>query len=132
MRFVPCLRSQIIWNHPFKMTISVESLLGIVVAALDEGKGRDVKIIDLRGKTTIAEFFVIASGTSDRHVRSLAGNVEASAKAHALQPFGLEGEDAGEWVVVDLGDVVVHVMKPPVREFYQLEKLWAETFPVAA
>ena len=89
-------------------------------------------IIEETGKTAIADFFVIASGTSDRHVRSLAGNVEASAKAHALQPFGLEGEDAGEWVVVDLGDVVVHVMKPPVREFYQLEKLWAETFSAAA
>jgi ribosome-associated protein len=110
----------------------IDSLLEIVVAALDEGKGRDVKIIDLRGKTAIADFFVIASGTSDRHVRSLAGNVEASAKAHTLQPLGLEGEDSGEWVVVDLGDVVVHVMKPPVREFYQLEKLWAETVPAAA
>ncbi|QJD29742.1 ribosome silencing factor [Methylococcus geothermalis] len=114
------------------MPMQIDSLLEIVVAALDEGKGRDVKIIDLRGKTAIADFFVIASGTSDRHVRSLAGGVEASAKAHALHPFGLEGEDSGEWVVVDLGDVVVHVMKPPVREFYQLEKLWAETFPAAA
>ncbi|MDF9393146.1 ribosome silencing factor [Methylococcus capsulatus] len=114
------------------MPMPIDSLLEIVVAALDEGKGRDVKIIDLRGKTAIADFFVIASGTSDRHVRSLAGNVEASAKAHAFQPFGLEGEESGEWVVVDLGDVVVHVMKPPVREFYQLEKLWAEIFPAAA
>ncbi|MDD2769463.1 MAG: ribosome silencing factor [Methylococcus sp.] len=112
--------------------MQIDSLIEIVLAALDEGKGRDIKIIDVRGKTAITDFFVIASGTSDRHVRSLAGTVEASAKAHEVQPFGLEGEDTGEWVVVDLGDVVVHVMKPPVREFYQLEKLWADSLPAAA
>lgn len=112
--------------------MQIDSLLEIVLAALDEGKGRDIKVIDVRGKTNIADFFVIASGTSDRHVRSLAANVATRAKEYAIQPLGLEGESAGEWVLVDLGDVIVHVMKPQVREFYQLEKLWAEDYSASA
>jgi ribosome-associated protein len=101
-----------------------EDLLKLVVLALDDGKARDIKIIDVRGKTGITDFMVIASGTSERHVKALAGHVVEDAKQHELQPLGVEGENAGEWVLVDLGDVIVHVMKPQVREFYQIEKFW--------
>lgn len=108
------------------MQMQIESLLKIVLKALDESKGHDIKVIDVRGKTAITDFMVIASGTSDRHVRSLAGNVIAKVKENAVQPLGLEGENTGEWVLVDLGDAIVHVMKPHTREFYQLEKLWGD------
>ncbi len=99
-------------------------LLSIVLAALDDGKGRDVRVIDVRSKTSITDYMVIASGTSERHVKSLADLVVEKAKASDVPPVGVEGQAAGEWVLVDLGDAIVHVMKPQVREFYQLEKFW--------
>lgn len=101
-----------------------EDLLSIAVLALDEGKARDIKVLDVRGKTSFTDFMVIASGTSERHVSALAGHVLKAAALHHVRPLGVEGERAGEWVLVDLGDVIVHVMKPQIREFYQLEKLW--------
>lgn len=104
--------------------MTTEMLLKLVLLALDDGKGRDIKILDVRGKTGITDFMVVVSGTSERHVKSLAGHVVEEAKKNQTLPFGIEGETVGEWVVVDLGDVVVHVMKPQTREFYQLEKLW--------
>lgn len=103
-------------------------LLELAINALDDGKGRDVKIIDVRGKTNIADFMIVASGTSERHVVSLAGHVVEAAKDHDTQPLGVEGQNTGEWVLVDLGDVIVHVMKPQTREFYQLEKFWQSDF----
>jgi ribosome-associated protein len=109
--------------------MTTEQLLQLVLFALDDGKGRDIKIIDVRGKTSIADFMVIASGTSERHVKSLAGHVVEEAKKNEAPPIGVEGENVGEWVLVDLGDVIVHVMKPQTREFYQLEKLWHGDFP---
>lgn len=105
-------------------SMNTEELLQLVVFVLDDGKGRDIKILDVRGKTGIADFMVIASGTSERHVKSLAGHVVEEAKKKEASPLGVEGEQVGEWVLVDLGDVIVHVMKPQVREFYQLEKFW--------
>jgi ribosome-associated protein len=104
--------------------MNTEQLLQLVLFALDDGKGRDIKILDVRGKTSIADFMVIASGTSERHVKSLAGHVVEEVKKNEAHPLGVEGENTGEWVLVDLGDVIVHVMKPQVREFYQLEKFW--------
>jgi ribosome-associated protein len=104
--------------------MNTEELLQLVVFVLDDGKGRDIKILDVRGKTGITDFMVIASGTSERHVKSLAGHVVEEAKKKEAPPLGVEGEQVGEWVLVDLGDVIVHVMKPQVREFYQLEKFW--------
>lgn len=99
-------------------------LVDLVVSVLDDGKGKDITVLDVRGKTGITDYMVIACGTSERHVRSLAGHVAEEAKKNEAQPLGMEGEDVGEWVLVDLGDVIVHVMKPQTREFYQLEKLW--------
>ncbi len=110
--------------------MTTEQLLQLVLFALDDGKGRDIKIIDVRGKTNIADFMVIASGTSERHVKSLAGHVVEEAKKNETQPLGVEGENVGEWVLVDLGDVIVHVMKPQTREFYQLEKFWHGDYPL--
>lgn len=103
---------------------SPEVLLELVQSALDEIKAKDVTQIDVRGKTSIADFMVVASGTSTRHVKSIADEVVQHAKRAGAQPLGVEGEREAEWVLVDLGDVIVHVMLPRVREFYALERLW--------
>src|SRR5215470_17166420 len=95
-----------------------------VTAALDDMKAVNVRVLDVRGLTDIADTMVIASGNSDRHVRSIAERVVEKAKAAGFRPLGTEGERDGEWVLVDLQDVVVHVMLPRVREFYGLERLW--------
>ena len=101
-----------------------ESLQNTVLAALDDLKARDVVVLDVRGLTSIADSMVIASGTSDRHVRSLAESVVEKCKESGQKPLGVEGLKDGEWVLVDLQDVLVHVMLPRIREFYGLEKLW--------
>jgi ribosome-associated protein len=87
-------------------------------------KAVNTKVLDVRGLTDIADTLIVASGTSDRHVRSIAEHVIGQAKANGFRPLGSEGEREGEWVLVDLQDVVVHVMLPRVREFYGLERLW--------
>ena len=99
-------------------------LLRLATAALEEIKAKDLVEIDVRGKTSVCDFMVIASGTSTRHVKSLADEVVKASKQAGYQPLGVEGEREAEWVLVDLGDVVVHVMLPRVREFYALERLW--------
>ena len=109
-----------------------KQLLTLILAALDDGKGNDIKVIDVRDKTNITDYMVIASGTSDRHVVSLADRVVERLKDNHLKPLGVEGENTGEWVLVDFGDAIVHVMKPQTREFYQLEKLWQGDFPTSA
>jgi ribosome-associated protein len=95
-----------------------------VMAALDDIKAVNVRVLDVRGLTDIADTMVIASGNSDRHVRSIAERVVEKAKAAGFRPLGTEGARDGEWVLVDLHDIVVHVMLPRVREFYGLESLW--------
>jgi ribosome-associated protein len=100
------------------------ALVKLVAAALDDMKAVNVKIIDVRKATDVADCMVIASGTSDRHVRSIADRVVERTRAGGFRPMGLEGERDGEWVLVDLNDVIVHVMLPRVREFYGLESLW--------
>jgi len=87
-------------------------------------KAVNVKVLDVRGLTDIADTLIVASGTSDRHVRSIAEHVLDQAKRNGFRPLGSEGEREGEWVLVDLRDVVVHLMLPRVREFYGLERLW--------
>lgn len=99
-------------------------LLKLVHGALEEIKAKDVTEIDVRGKTGITDFLIVASGTSTRHVKSVADEVIKHAKKAGCMPLGVEGEREAEWVLVDLGDVVVHVMLPRVREFYALERLW--------
>ena len=102
----------------------VDVLLEHVHEAVGNLKANDVVEIDVRGKTSVCDFLVIASGTSTRHVKSIADEVVREAKKLDCQPLGVEGEREAEWVLVDLGDVVVHVMLPRVREFYALERLW--------
>ncbi|ADV28067.1 iojap-like protein [Pseudoxanthomonas suwonensis 11-1] len=104
---------------------SVDQLLAAVRAAVEEIKAKDVVEIDVRGKTSVADHLVIASGTSTRHVKSIADEVVKFAKNLGAMPLGVEGEREAEWVLVDLGDVIVHVMLPRVREFYALERLWS-------
>ncbi|HQW09028.1 MAG TPA: ribosome silencing factor [Steroidobacteraceae bacterium] len=96
----------------------------IVTTALDDMKAVNVRVLDVRGLTDIADTFVIASGNSDRHVRSIAERVIQKARAAGIRTHGIEGERDSEWVLVDLTDVIVHVMLPRTREFYGLERLW--------
>lgn len=97
----------------------------IVVNALEDLKAKDVTHLDVTELSQVMDTLIIASGTSNRHVKSLASNVAAQAKAAGIQPLGVEGEGQGEWVLVDFGDLVVHVMMPSTRDFYDLEKLWS-------
>ena len=101
-----------------------KSLGDIVAGALDDLKADNVHVLDVRHMTTVTDTMVVASGRSDRHVRAIAGAVVEHCKKAGFKPLGVEGERSGEWVLVDLADLVVHVMLPRVREFYNLEKLW--------
>jgi ribosome-associated protein len=100
------------------------ALVKLINAALDDMKAVNIKVLDVRKVTDVADCMVLASGNSDRHVRSIADRVVEHAKAGGYRPLGVEGERDGEWVLVDLNDVIVHVMLPRVREFYGLESLW--------
>lgn len=102
-----------------------EQLSELVVDALEEIKGQDIIKLDVRDMTTVTDYMVVASGTSNRHVKALADNVAEKAKEAGHRPAGIEGEEGSEWVLLDLGDTLVHVMLPRVREFYNLEKLWS-------
>ena len=103
---------------------SAEALLRQVHLAMEDLKAKDMTEIDVRGKTSVCDYMVIASGTSTRHVKSIADEAVRKVKDLGVMPLGVEGEREAEWVLVDLGDVVVHVMLPRVREYYALERLW--------
>jgi len=105
--------------------MQLEQLKDLVVETLADMKARDVTIMDVRGKTAITDYMIVASGTSDRHVKSIAETVAYRAKEGGEPPIGSEGVDGGEWALVDLNGVVVHVMLPKVRDFYSLERLWS-------
>lgn len=102
-----------------------QETLDVVLNALDDMKGVDVRSVDVRDKTSVTDMMVIGSGTSSRHVKSLADHVVSQARQAGIEVLGIEGENGAEWVLVDLGDVVVHIMMPEIRDFYQLEKLWS-------
>jgi ribosome-associated protein len=111
-------------SRPRRVPRRPTALVKTVLAALEDMKAGNVKVLDVSGLTDIADTMIIASGTSDRHVRSIADQVVQQAKAAGQRPFGVEGTRDGEWVLVDLQDLLVHVMLPRVREFYGLEQLW--------
>ena len=107
------------------MALKPKELLAVANQALEDGKAVDIKVLDVRKLTSIADYMVIATGRSSRQVKALADHVATAARALKEKPLGIEGEQAAEWILVDLGDVIVHVMQAQTREFYQLEKLWA-------
>jgi ribosome-associated protein len=95
-----------------------------VIRSIEDLKGKDIRRIDVGKLTDVTDVLVIASGTSSRHVKSIADNVVEEARKAGTRPLGVEGKDAGEWILVDFGDVVVHLMGEEARRFYALEKLW--------
>lgn len=112
--------------------MQAEQLKEAVVDALENVKARDISIIDVRDRTSVTDYMVLASGTSNRHVRSLADSVVNEIKGKGLKTASVEGADASDWVLIDLGDVVVHVMMPATREFYDLERLWRDAPVIGA
>jgi len=96
-----------------------------IAALLDDAKAVDIKVMDVRNISSIADYMIIATGTSSRHVSSIADKIERGMREEGIRAWGTEGQDTGEWVLVDFGDVIVHVMQAATRDFYQLEKLWA-------
>ena len=104
--------------------MTTDDITRIAKNALDELKAVDVQVLDVRGLTTVTDTMIIASGNSARQIRALSDNVIRRAKEAGIRPLGLEGQQESEWVLVDLGDVIVHIMHPASRAYYQLEKLW--------
>jgi ribosome-associated protein len=111
--------------------MQLETLRQLVVDTLTDLKARDIEVMDVRGKTAITDYMIVASGTSDRHVKAMAETIAYRAKEAGEAPLGLEGVNEGEWALVDLNGVVVHVMLPKVRDFYNLERLWSAPALVA-
>jgi ribosome-associated protein len=107
-------------------------LTKLAVAALEDLKAQDIRVLDVKHVTTVTDAMIVCTGTSNRHVKSLAQNVVDKAKENGVRPLGVEGLDQGEWALVDLNGVVVHVMQAQARVFYQLEKLWDVPPPVVA
>jgi ribosome-associated protein len=105
--------------------MQTEELLKIVQTVLDERKGHNITTLDVRGKTSVTDYMVLATGTSDRHLKSLADYVVVEVKAKGEEPLGQEGGLGSDWVLLDLGEVIVHLMTEKARDFYQLEKLWS-------
>lgn len=102
-----------------------DALSTLAIDALEDLKAIDPVVLDVRQLSSVMDYLVVTSGTSSRHVKSLAENVVMRAKEKGIRPLGVEGEGPGEWVLVDFGDVVVHVMQPATRSFYDLERLWS-------
>ncbi len=105
--------------------MNTENLKDLSVEAIESLKGLEIVVLDVSEKTSIADFLVIATGTSGRHVKSIANEVLVKAKEAGYEALGCEGEDSANWVLVDLGDVIVHVLQKESRDFYELEKLWS-------
>ena len=112
-------------EQPFNTPVQGDALLSVAQDALDDLKALEPVVLDVRAFSSVMDYLIVASGTSSRHVKSLANNVLMKAKEQGVRPLGVEGERAGEWVLVDFGDVVVHVMQPAARRFYDLERLWS-------
>ncbi len=106
--------------------MQAERLAQVVISALEEVKAQNVQVLDVRGVSSFTDFMIIATGRSDRQVRALADKVVMEAKKEGVMPLGVEGKAQAEWILIDLADVVVHAMQPATRDFYKLEKLWAD------
>jgi len=104
--------------------LTVQQLHQLVVSTLEESKAVDMKSVDVTGLNPLTDHFVVVSGNSTRHVKSMADKLVQVAKANGIQPLGVEGEREAQWVLVDLNDIIVHLMLPQARAFYNIEKLW--------
>ena len=102
-----------------------QQMIALIEGALEDMKAKDMVTIDVRGRSTVTDYMMVASGTSKRHVASVAQEVLDKLKAQGILPIGVEGQDVGEWVLVDVGSVIVHVMMPDARDFYDIERLWS-------
>ena len=112
--------------------LELDQLKDIVVDAIEDVKGIDIRVLDVKGKTSITDVMIIVSGNTSRQVKAIADNIIMKTKEAGHRPMGIEGEQHGEWTLVDLGDIIVHVMQPSIRDFYNLEKLWGDDSPSAA
>ncbi|NQZ29809.1 MAG: ribosome silencing factor [Oceanospirillaceae bacterium] len=101
-----------------------KKVIEVAIAELENLKAKNIEVIDVRGKSSVTDYMVVCSGTSKRHVMSIAGNVEDELKLQSIVAIGSEGHKGGDWVIVDLSDVVIHVLTEEARELYDLEKLW--------
>jgi ribosome-associated protein len=101
------------------------ALLKIIESVLDDKKGQKITVIDVRGRTSVTDYMVIVTGTSNRHLASMSHYVVEAAKEKGFKPLGVEGDQGSDWVLVDLGDVILHLMTEQSRDYYQLEKLWS-------
>jgi ribosome-associated protein len=106
--------------------VTPEALRNLIVEALEEKKGRDVVTMDVTTLSDVTDYMIIVSGTSNRHVKALVDEVVEAAANAGVAPLGVEGRDTNEWVLVDMGDALVHVMQSETRDFYDLERLWSE------
>ncbi|MFC6439897.1 ribosome silencing factor [Bowmanella sp. JS7-9] len=104
--------------------MNTEELIQFAIDKIEDLKARDIKVLDVSDKSNITDALIICSGNSKRHVASIANNLVVEAKKAGIPPLSVDGEDVGEWVLVDMGDVIVHVMQDATRDYYQLEKLW--------
>ncbi|NQZ86147.1 MAG: ribosome silencing factor [Colwellia sp.] len=104
--------------------MQVEALKAFVIEKLEEIKGRDITILDIGEKSGFADYMIVCSGNSNRHVKSIAQSIAIECRAAGIEPLGIEGNDVGEWALVDLSSIIVHVMTDEIRDRYQLEELW--------
>ncbi len=107
------------------MTSPATALKEIIATAMEELKVMDVRILEVSELTTVTDYMIIASGRSDRQVKAIAENVIEVARRNKISPLGVEGQKQGQWILIDFGDVIAHIMHPTARDYYQLEKLWA-------
>ncbi|MFK5949342.1 MAG: ribosome silencing factor [Methylococcales bacterium] len=105
--------------------MQTKELLKIVEGVLDDRKGQEITVLDVIGKTSVTDYMVIVTATSERHAKSLADYVLVEVKENGFKPLGVEGQQGSDWVLLDLGDIILHVMTAQARDFYQLEKLWS-------
>ena len=116
-------------NQASATQLQAEATRKLAMRALEDLKALDVVVLDVRDRASFPDYLIIASGTSTRHVSAVANAVVEAAEAAGIPVPGVEGDDVGEWVLIDLGDVIVHIMLPDVRQYYELEKLWSEELP---
>ena len=109
--------------------MDTSALLNIIETVLDDKKAQKITVIDVKGRTSVTDYMVIATGTSNRHLAYIGNYIAEAVKEKGFKPLGIEGDQGSDWVLVDLGDVILHLMTEQARDYYQLEKLWAVPAP---